>query len=70
MTRMCFHVCIVRVAVFFFVIMQYANMGSSSGNSRAEMQGKAVYIRSKVVGPCTSGSYVHWAALFLCNMTT
>jgi hypothetical protein len=34
----------------------------------AEMQGKAVYIRSKVVGPfpgpCASRSYVHRAALF------
>jgi hypothetical protein len=33
------------------------------------MQGKTVYIRPKVVGSfpvlCASGSYVHWAALFL-----
>jgi hypothetical protein len=28
------------------------------------MQGKAAYIRSKVVGPNASGSYMHWAALF------
>jgi hypothetical protein len=32
------------------------------------MQGKAVYTRPKVVrffpGPCASGSYVHWAALY------
>jgi hypothetical protein len=32
------------------------------------MQGKTAYIRPKVVGPfpgpCASGSYVHWAALF------
>jgi hypothetical protein len=34
---------------------------SSPGNS--QMQGKTVYIRPKVVGPCASGSYVHWAAL-------
>jgi hypothetical protein len=34
----------------------------------AEMQGKAAYIRPKVVGPfpglCTSRSYVHRAALY------
>jgi hypothetical protein len=30
-----------------------------------ETQGKAAYIRPKVVGPCTSRSYVHRAALFL-----
>jgi hypothetical protein len=34
----------------------------------AEMQGKAAYIRLKVVGPllgpCASGSYVHRAVLF------
>jgi hypothetical protein len=29
------------------------------------MQGKAAYIRPKVVGPCASGSYVHRAALFI-----
>jgi hypothetical protein len=38
----------------------------------AEMQGKIAYIRSKVVRPlpglCTSGSYVHWAALFLTTL--
>jgi hypothetical protein len=39
------------------------------------MQGKAAYIRLKVVapfpGPCASGSYVHRAALFsnLMNVT-
>jgi hypothetical protein len=27
------------------------------------MQGKVVYIKSKVIGPCASGSYVHRAAL-------
>jgi hypothetical protein len=36
------------------------------------MQGKAVYIRPKVVGPfpgpCANGSYVHRAALFLLPM--
>jgi hypothetical protein len=36
------------------------------------MQGKTAYIRPKVVGPffghCTSGSYVHWAALFIQNV--
>jgi hypothetical protein len=35
----------------------------------AEIQGKATYIRPKVVkhfpGPCASGSYVHWAAPLL-----
>jgi hypothetical protein len=37
-------------------------MGSSSRNSLSEMQGNAAYIRLKVVGPCTSESYVHRAA--------
>jgi hypothetical protein len=36
------------------------------------MQGKTAYIRSKIVGPfprsCTSGSYVHRAALYYCNL--
>ncbi|VAI32677.1 unnamed protein product [Triticum turgidum subsp. durum] len=29
----------------------------------AKMQGKAAYKRPKVVGPCPSGSYMHWAVL-------
>jgi hypothetical protein len=34
------------------------------GNSLfAKIQGKVAYIRSKVIGPCASGSYVHRAAL-------
>jgi hypothetical protein len=37
--------------------------------SLGEMQGKAAYIRLKVVGPfpdlCASGSYVHRVAFFL-----
>jgi hypothetical protein len=31
----------------------------------AEMQGKTVYIRLKVVGPYTSKSYVHQVSFFL-----
>jgi hypothetical protein len=31
----------------------------------AEMQGKAVYMRPKVVRPCASGSYVHRASLLI-----
>jgi hypothetical protein len=29
------------------------------------MQEKVAYMRPKVAGPCASGSYVDWAALFL-----
>jgi hypothetical protein len=40
-------------------------MGSKSWKQPlAEMQGKTAYIKSKVVGPCTSGTYVHQVALY------
>jgi hypothetical protein len=43
-------------------------MGSNPKQPLAEMQGKAAYIRPKVVGPfpkfCASRSYMHQAALY------
>jgi hypothetical protein len=36
-------------------------------NSLMQKCRKRLYIRPKVVGPCASGSYVHRAALYVCE---
>jgi hypothetical protein len=57
-----------RLKYYDTIIAPWSHGFKSWKQPLAEMQGKAAYIRPKVVGPfpelCASGSYIHRAALF------